>query len=412
MGDSVNTSKSKMILLVLYFGWIVSYIDRTVVSLSIVQIGKDFSLDASKLGIVLSAFFMGYALMQIPGGWLADRFGSRKVIVIAILFWSVFTALTGLAWSLTSLLLIRFLFGIGEGGYPSASTKAISDYFPAEKRTKAQSTMMSSNSLGAALAPIICAPLLAWLGWRHVFWVVSLLGIIVVVWFLLSTRQAGVYSNSDKAHKPNREEYKQLLRNSYLWKVLLVFFFINITGWGLSSWMPSYLMQVLGINLKSIGIISAIPALFAAAGMIISGRIINKIGSNAKYGVITGIFIMGVSLYLMTLSSSIVQVIIYQCIAFTSSSFVMSFIFTLPHRVMEQKVVGTAFGILNFGGQAAGIFSPMIMGTLIASSGGSYKSAFLFLTVCCLIAAVIACLLPSAKSNHEVTDHPTAKTVG
>jgi MFS family permease len=411
MGDNLNSSKSKMILLVLYFGWIVSYIDRTVVSLSILTIGEDLSLDASKLGIVLSAFFMGYALMQIPGGWLADRFGSRKVIVIAVLFWSVFTALTGLAWSLTSLLLIRFLFGIGEGGYPSASTKAISDYFPADKRTKAQSTMMSSNALGGALAPIICAPLLVWLGWRHVFWVISLLGIIFVIWFLLSTRQAGVYSNSNKAHKPKQEEYKQLLINPYLWKVLLVFFFINITSWGLSSWMPSYLMQVLGINLKSIGIISAIPTLFLAAGMIISGRIINKVGSNAKYGVITGIFIMGVSLYLMTLSSSIVQVIIYQCIAFTFMSFVMSFIFTLPHRVMEQKVVGTAFGILNFGGQAAGIFSPMIMGALIASSGGSYKSAFLFLTVCCLIAGVIACFLPSAKRTQEVTGS-TAKTVG
>ncbi|MEE3954291.1 MFS transporter [Peribacillus frigoritolerans] len=411
MGDNLNSSKSKMILLVLYFGWIVSYIDRTVVSLSILTIGEDLSLDASKLGIVLSAFFMGYALMQIPGGWLADRFGSRKVIVIAVLFWSVFTALTGLAWSLTSLLLIRFLFGIGEGGYPSASTKAISDYFPADKRTKAQSTMMSSNALGGALAPIICAPLLVWLGWRHVFWVISLLGIIFVIWFLLSTRQSGVYSNSNKAHKPKQEEYKQLLINPYLWKVLLVFFFINITSWGLSSWMPSYLMQVLGINLKSIGIISAIPTLFLAAGMIISGRIINKVGSNAKYGVITGIFIMGVSLYLMTLSSSIVQVIIYQCIAFTFMSFVMSFIFTLPHRVMEQKVVGTAFGILNFGGQAAGIFSPMIMGALIASSGGSYKSAFLFLTVCCLIAGVIACFLPSAKRTQEVTGS-TAKTVG
>ncbi|MFJ7362681.1 MFS transporter [Peribacillus frigoritolerans] len=411
MGDNLNSSNSKRILLVLYFGWIVSYIDRTVVSLSIVKIGEDLSLDASKLGIVLSAFFMGYALMQIPGGWLSDRFGSRKVIVIAVLFWSVFTALTGLAWSLTSLLLIRFLFGIGEGGYPSASTKAISDYFPVDKRTKAQSTMMSSNALGGALAPIICAPLLVWLGWRHVFWVISLLGIIFVIWFLLSTRQAGVYSNTHKAYRPNQEEYKQLLKNSYLWKVLLVFFFINITSWGLSSWMPSYLMQVLGINLKSIGIISAIPTLFLAAGMIISGRIINKIGSNAKYGVITGIFIMGVSLFLMTLSSSIAQVIIYQCIAFTFMSFVMSFIFTLPHRVMEQKVVGTAFGILNFGGQAAGIFSPMIMGALIASSGGSYKSAFLFLTVCCLIAAVIACFLPSAKRNHEVTDS-TVETVG
>ncbi|MDF2036562.1 MFS transporter [Cytobacillus oceanisediminis] len=411
MGNSVNASKSTMILSILYFGWIVSYIDRTAVSLSIVQIGEDLSLDASKLGIVLSAFFMGYALMQIPGGWLADRFGSRKVIVTAVLFWSIFTALTGLAWSLTSLILIRFLFGIGEGGYPAASTKAISDYFPADKRTKAQSTMMSSNALGAALAPIICAPLLAWLGWRHVFWVISLLGIIVVIWFLLSTKHSGKYSVSDKAHKPNKEEYLQLLRNTYLWKVLLVFFFINIPNWGIMSWMPSYLMQVHGIDLKSVGLISAVPVLFLTIGMIISGRIINKVGANAKYGVIAGILILGVSLYLITLSASIVQVIIYQCIAFTFMSFVMSFIFTLPHRIMEQKVVGTAFGILNFGGQAAGIFSPMIMGALIASTGGSYKSAFLFLTVCCLIAAFIACLLPSAKSK-EAANHPTAKIVG
>ncbi|MEH7097106.1 MFS transporter [Neobacillus vireti] len=411
MVEKNRTSNSKIILSVLFFGWIVSYIDRTVISLSLVQISGDLSLDASKLGVILSAFFMGYALMQIPGGWLADRFGSRRVITTAILFWSIFTAFTGLAWSLTSLILIRFLFGIGEGGYPSASTKAISDYFPVAKRTKAQSTMMSSNALGGALAPIICAPLLVWLGWRHVFWVVSLLGIIVVVCFLLSTRTKGEYTGSDTAHKPSKEEYKQLLQNSYLWKVLFVFFFINITNWGLSSWMPTYLMQVLGIDLKSVGLISAIPSLFMALGMVISGRIINKFGSYAKYGVIVGIFIMGIFLYLMTLATSISQVITYQCITFIFTSFIMSFIFTLPHRVMEQKVVGTAFGIINFGGQAAGIFSPMIMGALIASSGGSYKSAFLFLTICCLIAGIIAFLLPSSKKSPKVTEQPTVKTV-
>ncbi|MBT2730788.1 MFS transporter [Bacillus sp. ISL-75] len=411
LGESANNSKSKLILLILYFGWIISYIDRTVISLAIVQIGEDLSLDASKLGIVLSAFFMGYALMQIPGGWLADRFGSRKVIVIAVLAWSVFTALSGLAWSLTSLILIRFLFGIGEGGYPAASTKAISDYFPADKRTKAQSTMMSSNAFGAALAPIMCAPLLVAFGWRNVFLLIGLLGIIFVIWFLISTRQAGNYSNSDIANKPSRKEYAQLLRNSYLWRVLLIFFFINITSWGLISWMPSYLMQGLGIDLKSVGLISAIPSLFMTIGMIISGRIINKVGSNAKYGVITGIIIMGASLYLMSSSSSVFQVIMYQCIAFTFMSFIMSFIFTLPHRVMEQKVVGTAFGIINLGGQAAGIFSPMIMGALIASSGGSYKSAFLFLTICCLVAAVLTCFLPSAKNKQTATDYSTAETV-
>lgn len=408
MNESANKSRSKIILLVLYFGWIISYIDRTVISLAIVQIGADLTLDASKLGIVLSAFFMGYALMQIPGGWLADRFGSRKVIVAAVIAWSIFTALSGLAWSLTSLLLIRFLFGIGEGGYPAASTKAISDYFPKDKRTKAQSTMMSSNAFGAALAPILCAPLLVAFGWRNVFFIVGLLGIVFIIAFLLSTRQAGSYSTSEAAAKPSKKEYTELLRNSYLWRVLLIFFFVNITNWGLISWMPSYLMQGLGIDLKSVGLFSAIPTLFLTVGMIVSGRIINKVGSKAKYGVIIGILITGASLYLISSSSSVFQVIMYQCIAYTFMSFVMSFVFTVPHRVMEQKVVGTAFGIINTGGQAAGIFSPIIMGALITSTG-SYKAAFIFLTICCLVAAVLACFLPAAKKSQTVIDYSTAE---
>ena len=411
MEKKMKIPNSNSILLILYFTWIVSYIDRTAISLAIVQIGDDLSLDASKLGIVLSAFFFGYAFMQIPGGWLADRFGSRKVIVVAVLVWSIFTGLTGLAWSLTSLILIRFLFGVGEGAFPAGSTKAIADYFPAEKRTKAQSTMMSSNALGSAIAPIICAPLLVWLGWRNVFLAISLLGIIAIVWFLYATRIKGEFARSEKKQKPTKQEYKKLLRNSYLWKVLLIFFFVNITSWGLLSWMPTYLMEVLGIDLKSVGIVSAIPALFLTAGMIISGRIISKFGSYAKSGVITGILILGTSLYLIAQSSSIVQVIVFQSIAFTFQSFVMSFIFTLPHRVLEEKVVGTAFGIINFGGQAAGIFSPMIMGALITASGGSYKSSFLFLSICCIIAAGIALFLPSAKKPLKV-ENLSEETVG
>lgn len=406
MNENVNNSKSKMILMVLYFGWIISYIDRTVISLAIVQIGEDLTLDASKLGIVLSAFFMGYALMQIPGGWLADRFGSRKVIVAAVIAWSIFTALSGLAWSLTSLILIRFLFGIGEGGYPAASTKAIADYFPTNKRTKAQSTMMSSNAFGAALAPIICAPLLVAFGWRTVFLIVGLLGVVFIIWFLLSTRKAGNYANTETAAKPSKKEYTGLLRSSILWKVLLIFFFVNITNWGLISWMPSYLMQGLGIDLKSVGLFSAIPTLFLTVGMIISGRIINKVGSKAKYGVITGIIATGASLYLMSLASGVYQVIMFQSIAYIFMSFVMSFVFTVPHRMMEEKVVGTAFGIINFGGQAAGIFSPMIMGALIAATG-TYQAAFVFLTICCAVAAVIACFLPAVKKKQATTDLST-----
>ncbi|WP_423798141.1 MFS transporter [Neobacillus sp. SAB-20_R2A] len=414
MGSKVKSPNSKMILTILFFGWIISYIDRTAISFALVQIGKDLSLDASKLGMILSSFFIGYALMQIPGGWLADRFGSRKVIVIAVLFWSLFTALTGLAWSLVSLIVIRLLFGIGEGGYPSASTKAIADYFPADQRTKAQSTMMSSNMIGGAVAAIICGPLLALLGWRPVFYLISLLGVVIVVWFLFATKNHGIIANqenSKKIGKSSKGEYKQLLRNSYLWKVLFIFFFMNIASWGLMSWMPSYLLQVYGINLSSAGLLTAIPAVFAMTGMLISGRIIHRFGSYAKFGVITGMLILTIVLFLMSSATSLTLIIVYQSVAFTFVSFVFSFVFTLPHRIMKPQVVASAFGMINFGGQAAGIASPAIMGFLINASGGSYKSAFLFLTVSCLLATVIAIFLPSPKRHEQIASNVSANVV-
>ncbi|GLX70943.1 MFS transporter [Paenibacillus glycanilyticus] len=392
---------SKLILSVLYLGWIVSYIDRTVVSLALSKIGDDMSLSAGMLGIVLSAFFMGYAFMQIPGGWLADKYGSRRVIIVAVICWSIFTAFTGLAWSLASLLLVRFLFGVGEGGYPAASTKAISDYFPAAQRTKAQTTMMSSNALGAVMAPIICTPLLVAAGWRHTFLIVSCLGLVVVACFVLATRRAKTIS-SDLDSKPSKGNYKELLSNSLVWKVVLIFFFSNIAGWGLSSWMPTYLINELGIDLKSAGYLVAIPGIISVMGMLISGRIMDRIGTKVKYVVVCCTFVFAIFLYLVSVSSTITEVIVYQSIATFCASFTSSFIFTLPHRYMKEKVVGTAFGMINFGGQAAGILSPMIMGFLISASGGSYTSAFMFLTVSCVLAALTTLTLPSKKQMAAI----------
>src|ERR1700687_5352148 len=103
----------------LYVAFLISYVDRTAISLARGQIGKDFNLQPADLGVVISAFFLGYAVMQIPGGWLADRFGSKYVIVVAIAMWSVFTVLTSFAWSLLSLIVIRLAFGLTEGAFPS-----------------------------------------------------------------------------------------------------------------------------------------------------------------------------------------------------------------------------------------------------------------------------------------------------
>src|SRR6516164_522951 len=149
MLDLSKKQTSVLGFVLLYIAFCISYIDRAAISLALGQIGKDFNLQAADLGIVISAFFLGYAAMQVPGGWLADRFGSKFVVIVTIAMWSLFTVMTGFAWSLVSLIAIRFIFGLAEGGFPSASIKGVAELFDKESRPKMSALLTSSNYAGS-----------------------------------------------------------------------------------------------------------------------------------------------------------------------------------------------------------------------------------------------------------------------
>jgi MFS family permease len=186
MSFSSKRSAGLVGFVLLYVAFCISYIDRAAISIALTQIGKDFSLQASDLGIVISAFFLGYAIMQVPGGWLADRIGSKPVVIATIAMWSLFTVMTGFAWSLLSLIAIRFIFGIAEGGFPPASIKAIAELFSKEASPKMSTLLMSSNYAGSMVAPLLMAPLIIWLGWRHAFTAIGVAGIAFAVVYLVS----------------------------------------------------------------------------------------------------------------------------------------------------------------------------------------------------------------------------------
>src|SRR4249920_337217 len=120
--EMVSKQKRNLILTLLFLGWALGNLDRYIMNYAVLSITEDLNLSASSTGLILSSFFAGYAIMQLPGGWLADRFGARRVLITAVIMWSIFTGLTGAAWSLTSMIIIRFLFGIGEGGFQPASS--------------------------------------------------------------------------------------------------------------------------------------------------------------------------------------------------------------------------------------------------------------------------------------------------
>ncbi|MDM5334696.1 MFS transporter [Ureibacillus composti] len=405
-----NNKKRYTILALLFLGWCLSYLDRMAMNVGIVEIAKDFNLSPSVMGVVLSSFFAGYALMQLPGGWLADKFGSRKVITIAIFFWSLFTVLTGMAWSLMSMIFIRFMFGLGEGGYPAASSKAIADVFPKQERTSAQTIMMSSNSLGGVIAPLIATPLLVWIGWQNLFIAIGILGVFVaaLLWYYLSPKNMQI--ENDENEKVQKASFKEVLKIRTSWQLTIMWFGVSTVVWGLISWMPPYLVNVRGLDLMSMGMLTSIPAFAGAIGVILGGQLIKSllIGKEKHLAVVSFI-IMIVSLYLLFNAPSVALVIVYQSICMFFHGPIVAIIFGLPHRLFSRNVIGTTFGMINLGGMVGAFLAPMVMGYLIELFNGIYASAFMYIIVCAVIGIIAATGLRT-KMTHLKAAAPEVET--
>ncbi|MFE5429040.1 MFS transporter [Peribacillus simplex] len=391
----IGGSQNKhFILFLLFVGYLVDYLDRMVMSVAVVSIKEEFNLDAAAVGAILSSFFLSYAIMQIPGGWLTDKLGSRRVLIWSIIVWSVFTVFTGFAWSLISLLVIRFLFGLGQGGYPSASQKGIADYFPRDERPKASAYLMSSNYFGMALAPLVAAPMILFMGWRNMFYVIGLLGILLTIAFWVYFKP----KESPAPLKDNRIPMKELLMNSGLWKITVMWFAAGIVNWGLSSWIPSYLMEARGMDLLSMGFYAALPGISTGVAMLFSGWLLDSFFNNLeKYYAAFGMLMSGIFLYMMFTSTSLVAAMVYLNLCMVFKSFAFTVAFALPHKIMSKQVIGSAMGVINMGAQAAGFISPLVMGFIITLTG-SYNGAFWFLIACSAISIIAA--LSIKKYNH------------
>src|SRR6266436_2075934 len=145
----------------------ITYIDRVAISQAAPAISKELGLSTMQMSYVFSAFGLTYALLEIPSGWLCDRIGPRKVLTRIVLWWSFFTAATGWVWNITSLAVTRFLFGAGEAGCFPNLTKTFTTWLPEDERVRATGIMWLSARWGGAFTPLLVAPVIVWVGWRH-----------------------------------------------------------------------------------------------------------------------------------------------------------------------------------------------------------------------------------------------------
>ena len=163
---------------------IITYFDRVAISSASPAIRAALHLTPIQIGWVFSAFTFAYAAFEIPSGWLGDVIGPRKVLARIVLWWSAFTALTGTAWNFGSLLVMRFLFGVGEAGAFPNMSRSFSSWIPADERGAAHGLIIMGTRAGGALTPPLMVALMAWLGWRASFFVLGALGVIWCVFWL------------------------------------------------------------------------------------------------------------------------------------------------------------------------------------------------------------------------------------
>jgi ACS family glucarate transporter-like MFS transporter len=272
--------KRYLVLFALFVLSLITYIDRVAISSAKAPITAELALSDQAMGWVFSSFALGYALAQIPSGWFADRIGPRLALAVVVIAWSLFTALTGMVQGLTVLLLIRFLFGIGEAGAFPGSARAIFNWLPAAERGRANGILFSGSRLGGALA----FPLLAWMlsgwGWRMSFVYLGLIGVVwAVVWLLwfrdypaqpIDKNEAGTVPSSQVG-------FGEVFRSGRMLLTMVQYFASNFTFFICLSWMLPYLKEHYQLSDTEAAGYAMIPLLFGATSQWVSGFVVDAL---------------------------------------------------------------------------------------------------------------------------------------
>ncbi|MGY3848235.1 MFS transporter [Streptomyces hydrogenans] len=387
----------RITIVLLFAAWLVDYADRLVINLVLPSLGAEFDLGRGQQGLVVSAFFLAYALAQIPGGMLADRHGARRVTLWALLAWSAFTALTGFAWSFAVLLVLRFAFGAAEGIFPPAALKVLVERTRPDERMAANGLIMSSNAVAGVLTPLLVAPLIAVFGWRSAFFSTAALGVVVLV--AVRLRLPAPLPRTEPATGVGGPGAGAVLRLGVVWRFSAMMFGYSAIVWGFNTWVPSYLGEEYGVSLTTAGALVAVPALAAAGAIVVGGRISDRLGGHHRKVLVPGMTAAAVLLLLVAFSTSLTGFLVFGTLASVAVALCYMPILAVPLRGLAPDQVGVGSAVVVLGGQIAGMVVPPVIGAL--ADAFSFRVAFASLVLGAAVAAAMALLTPQDAASFR-----------
>jgi MFS transporter, ACS family, glucarate transporter len=292
---SQPTSRVRWFLVFLLFVLsAVAFLDRVNLSIAGVKISEEFAISNVRLGLIFSAFLFGYALFQTPAGWLADRFGPRRMLTLGVLWWGVFTALTAaispnLGHTVVVLVVIRFLLGAGEAIVYPASNQFVARWIPSQERGVANGIIFSGVGIGAGITPPLISFVMLRYGWRSSFLMSALLGLVAgALWFLAARDTPNAHPGVSSTELTHIERsipspagsngdgflsWSTMLSSLNVWVLSLAYFCFGYVAWVFFSWFYLYLARVRGLDLKTSAVYATLPFLAMAVSSPFGGAI-------------------------------------------------------------------------------------------------------------------------------------------
>lgn len=419
----------------------VAFLDRTNISIAGIQLAREFNIDNFHLGWVASAFLIGYAIFQIPGGMLARRFGPRRVLTLSVVWWGVFTALTALAppairGSLWLLILIRCSLGAGEAIMYPAASQFVERWFPFAERGKANGIIFGGVGLGSGLTPPILTAVILRYGWRNSFWLCAVIGVAAgAVWFLAARdtpeEQARVSAGELEHIRAGRDDPQHAVSarsnggskhasvpwQAWIRKEMLALTFSYFTygyvAWIFFSWFYIYLAQARGLNLKASAVYAMLPFIAMTLGSLLGGAASDLLARhvNPRAGrCILPAFALASTAALLVIGSRASDVRIASVVLACGAGalYVSQSCYWSVAADFAAEHAGVAGGTMNMGAQAGGAVTASLT-PLIASHFG-WNAAFLTATSLAALGA-LAWLLIDPKSRLVQAAAPTSAAI-
>src|ERR1700674_2777644 len=375
------------VLVLISLMYLITYLDRVNISTVAPVISKEFGFDKITMGVIFSAFGWAYAMFQVPGGWLGDRFGARNVLTIIVGYWSAMTAATAVASGATSFMVLRFLFGIGEAGAFPGATRAMQLWYPRHERGFVQGVTHSASRLGAAIAPPIVVFIMTTYGWHAVFYICGAAGIVWSVLWVLTYRNfpdqhplvneaevkhirgldAAGNVNQAPTERPS-VPWATLLRSPNMWAIMCAYFTYVYCLWIFLSWLPSYLVDFRHFTLLKVGLFAPLPLFAGVIGDTVGGLatdwLLAKTG-NIKFArrAVAIMGMLGCAVFIVPAALATEAYTAVYCL--TAAMFFLECTIGPSWAVPMDtggKYSGTVSGMMNMAGNFGGAISPIVFG--------------------------------------------------